>query len=150
MKKFFLLASFAVLTVLACDDQRLQSDIDDENIRNYLKANNLTAEKHTSGIYYIIETPGTGDNPNAGSIVKVKYKGSLLDGTVFDKSIENEPLQLSLQNVVAGWQVAVPLLKPGGKGKFFLPSGWGYGRFGSNNIPGDSPIIFEIELISFR
>lgn len=150
MKKFFLLGLLGILTLLACDDQRPQSEIDDEKIRDYLKANNLTAEKDLSGIYYIIERPGSGNNPNISSYIKVKYKGYLLDGTVFDQTEGDETVQFSLSGNITGWQIAVPLLKPGGKGTFFIPSIWGYGRFGTGIIPGNSVLIFEIELISFR
>lgn len=151
MKKFFLLSIVTILTLLACDDQRPQSEIDDEKIRDYLKANNLTAEKDVYGIYSIINPPGTGNNPTASSVVKVKYKGYFLDGTLFDESPGDETRQFSLGGgVIPGWQIAVPLLKPGGKGKFFIPSGYAYGRYGSGTIPGNSVLIFDIELISFR
>lgn len=151
MKKFFLLATLCVFTLLACDDQRPQSEIDDEKIVNYLKANNLKAEKDIYGVYSIIERPGSGDSPTSASIIKVKYKGYLLDGTLFDESPGEETRQFSLSSgVISGWQIAVPMLKPGGKGRFFIPSGLAYGRYGNGSIPGNTVLIFDIELISFR
>lgn len=151
MKKFLLFPALIILTFLACDDQRPQADIDEDKIKDYLKANNITAQRDEfSRIYYVIQTPGTGTNPTANSYVKVKYKGYFLDGTVFDQTEGNETLDISLQNTIPGWQIAVPLLKPGGKGTFYFPSGWAYGRFGSGAIPGNEVLIFDIELISFR
>ncbi|MFN7118749.1 MAG: FKBP-type peptidyl-prolyl cis-trans isomerase [Saprospiraceae bacterium] len=150
MRSLFLLGLLAILTFLACDDQRPQSEIDDELIRNYLRDNNITAERHSSGIYYVIQTPGTGSSPVANSLVKVKYKGYFLDGTVFDQTDGNNTLDISLQQTISGWQIAVPLLKSGGKGTFYIPSGWGYGRFPPAGIPANAVLIFDIELISFR
>lgn len=150
MKQFLLLALLAIVSFLACDDQRPQADIDDEIIRNYLKEKNITAERHSSGIYYVIQTPGTGDNPVANSVVKVKYKGYFLDGTIFDETTGNQTVDESLQGFIPGWQIAVPLLKAGGKGTFYIPSGWAYGRFPPAGIPENAILIFDIELISFR
>jgi FKBP-type peptidyl-prolyl cis-trans isomerase len=157
MKKLLLFPLLAILTLLACDQQRPQSEIDEEKITNHLKASNITnVIRHSSGIYYIITQEGTGSNPNTTSFVKIKYKGYLLDGTVFDQTDGNETLDISLQSTISGWQIAVPLLKSGGKGTFYLPSGWGYGsrdqldRDGKVVIPGNSILIFDIELISFR
>lgn len=151
MKKFLLFSLLAIFTLLACDDQRPQADIDEDKIKDYLKANNITAQREDySRIYYVIHTPGTGNNPTPSSFVKVKYKGYLLDGTVFDQTTGDETIDISLQNTISGWQIAVPLLKPGGKGTFYIPSGWAYGRYGSGAIPGNEVLIFDIELISFR
>ncbi len=150
MKQLLLLTLLVSLFFVGCKDQRPQSEIDDELIRNYLQESNITAERHASGIYYVIHTPGTGSNPVANSVIKVKYKGYLLDGTVFDETTGNQTVDESLQAFISGWQIAVPLLKPGGKGTFYIPSGWGYGRFPPAGIPENAVLVFDIELISFR
>lgn len=151
MKRFLLLPLLAILTMLACDDQRPQAEIDEEKISNYLKEKSITAQRDEySGIHYVIHTPGTGTNPNATSYVKVKYKGTFMDGTVFDETKGTETLDISLQQTISGWQIAVPLLKSGGRGTFYIPSGWGYGRYGREGIPENEILIFDIELISFR
>lgn len=151
MKKLLLFLLPVVLTMLACKDARPQADIDEDKIKDYLKAHNITAQRDDySRIYYVIQTPGSGNNPNATSYVKVKYKGYFLDGTVFDQTDGDETYESLLQNFISGWQIAVPLLKPGGKGTFYIPSVWAYGRYGNGSIPPNEVLVFDIELISFR
>ena len=125
---------------------QLNKDI--KKIEDYLTENNLVAQTTASGLHYIIEEPGTGGYPNLNSTVTVKYKGYLLNGNVFDESGDT-PVTFPLANLILGWQEGIPLLQRGGKGKFFIPSALGYGRSGSGSIPGNSPLIFEIELVDF-
>lgn len=127
-----------------------QAENDDEVIRKYLADNNLTAEKHTSGMYYVILEPGTGDNALPSSVVTVKYKGYFTDKKVFDETKNDAVAQFPLSNLIEGWKIGVPLLKKGGKGIFLLPSKLGYGTSGSaGGVPANTVIIFDIELVSF-
>lgn len=126
-----------------------QAENDDEVIRKYLADNNLTAEKHASGMYYIISEPGTGSNATSNSVVTVKYKGYFTDKKVFDETKNDAVAQFPLSNLIEGWKIAVPLLKKGGKGTFLLPSKLGYGTTGSGGVPPNTVIIFDIELVSF-
>lgn len=122
----------------------------DQAIRDYLADNGLTATAHESGMYYQITTAGTGDSPTSSSIVEVRYKGSLLDGTVFDQTNGDDTAEFDLETLIAGWREALPLLQQGGKGVFYFPSALGYGASGSGSIPPNAVLIFEIELLSFR
>lgn len=127
-----------------------QAEYDDTVIQQYLKDNNLVAEKHSSGMYYVILEPGTGDNPSSSATVTVKYKGYFTDKKVFDQTKVDETRQFPLSNLIEGWKIAVPLLKKGGKGIFLLPSKLGYGSTGSSGgVPANTVIIFDIELVSF-
>ncbi len=128
-----------------------QKDIDDTAISTHLADKGIDVQKTASGIYYSIETPGSGEHPNAGAQVKVHYEGSLLNGKVFDSSIaRGEPITFGLHQVIPGWQEAVLLLKKGGKGTFWIPSGLAYGPNGAGGvIPGNAPLAFKIELIDF-
>jgi len=127
-----------------------QAENDDEIIRKYLTDNSLTAEKHSSGMYYIIKEPGTGDNASTNSVVTVKYKGYFIDKKVFDETKNDAVAQFPLSGVISGWRIAVPLLKKGGKGTFLFPSRLAYGPTGSGNvIPANAVLIFDIELVSF-
>lgn len=123
---------------------------DDKAIRDYLADNNLTAIAHESGMYYRIIAEGAGNSPTTSSTVEVRYKGMLLNGTVFDQTEGDDTAELDLGTLIAGWRQALPLLKQGGKGVFYLPSALGYGTSGSRAIPPNSVLIFEIELLSFH
>ncbi len=81
--------------------------------------------------------------------MKVKYKGYLTDGTVFDQTTGSLSATFSLSGLIEGWQEGIPLLKKGGKGTFFLPSALGYGPSGAGSIPPNTVLIFEIELLDF-
>lgn len=147
---FFILLSFVLSS---CGDKTLspeeQFQEDIRIIKQYLTDNNLTADSTTSGLHYFITTEGSGGHPDLQSDVKVKYKGYLTDGSVFDQTYGNETITFPLSNLIEGWQIGIPLLKKGGKGTFLLPSAIGYGPYGSGTIPPNTVLIFDIELIDF-
>jgi FKBP-type peptidyl-prolyl cis-trans isomerase FkpA len=107
------------------------------------------ATKTASGLVYRELRPGTGDSPKATDIVKVHYRGTLVDGTEFDSSYKrNEPTQFPLNRVVPCWTEGVQKMKVGGKSQLVCPSSLAYGDAGSPPvIPGRSTLIFEIELL---
>lgn len=102
-----------------------------------------------SGLQYIVEKEGTGAQPTAEDEVTVHYTGKLLDGTVFDSSVNRgEPATFPLNRVIPGWTEGVQLMKEGAKYTFFIPSDLAYGPQGiPNAIPPHSTLIFEVELI---
>lgn len=116
---------------------------------NYLAANNLTAQTTASGLKYVIEEPGSGGNPAANAQVQVNYKGYFLNGETFDQS-SGAPLDISLSNVIQGWQEGIPLFQKGGKGILLIPSYLAYGPSGSRSIQPNTPILFDIELVDFN
>ena len=103
-----------------------------------------------SGLQYEVLTEGKGDHPKASDKVTVNYKGSLLDGTVFDSSYDRgQPVSFPLANVIPGWTEGVQLMTPGSKYKFYIPSSLGYGERGAPpKIGPNSTLVFEVELIS--
>jgi FKBP-type peptidyl-prolyl cis-trans isomerase FkpA len=123
-----------------------QAAEDDKIIQQYLTDNGLTATKTSTGLYYIIETQGTGPSCISTSDVKVAYKGYFTDGSVFDES-SAAGITFNLQGVIAGWTEGIPFFKEGGKGKLLLPSALGYGKSGTTGIPKNSVLIFDIELL---
>ncbi len=146
----FLWAPLLLLGMGCSKEERPQSEIDEEVIEAYLAENQLTAERHSSGLYYIIDEPGSGGSPNINSEVQVRYKGYLLDGSVFDQTQGNGTAIFFLRNVIQGWQIGIPLLKKAGKGRLFIPSGLAYGPFDRPGIPANSVLIFEVELVNFQ
>jgi FKBP-type peptidyl-prolyl cis-trans isomerase len=96
------------------------------------------------------EGDGAG-HPDKNSKITAHYHGTLLDGSVFDSSVDRgEPFKFELNRVIKGWQEAIPLLSKGGKGKFLIPSELAYGsRAAGKDIPANSVLIFDIELIDF-
>ena len=136
-------------TVIAFDIEIVdQKEFEKNKIKTYLAANNLVADSTLSGIYYVIEEPGTGENPTASSTVTVNYIGYFADGTEFDRSSPTATFEL--KNVIRGWQEIIPLLKRDGGGTFLIPSDMAYGSTGTNSIPGNTMLIFDIVLLDFR
>lgn len=119
--------------------------------KKFLEANKKNPGVHetASGLQYVIEKEGTGFQPTATDEVTVHYTGKLLDGTVFDSSVNRgEPATFPLNRVIPGWTEGVQLMKEGSKYTFFIPSDLAYGPQGiPNAIPPHSTLIFEVELI---
>ena len=110
------------------------------------------AVKTASGLVYIEMRPGTGAQPKPSDKVKVHYHGTLIDGTVFDSTVErNEPISFGLNAVIAGWTEGVGMMKVCGKAKLVIPSDLAYGDQGRPpTIPPGATLIFEVELLAIE
>ena len=102
-----------------------------------------------SGLQYQVLKEGNGKKPTAKDTVQCHYEGFLIDGTVFDSSIQRgEPATFPLQLVIAGWTEGMQLMQEGAKYRFFIPYRLGYGEGGAgNSIPPFAALIFDVELI---
>ncbi len=102
-----------------------------------------------SGLQYEIIKAGTGPKPKAEDEVKCHYKGTLIDGKVFDSSIERgEPATFPVNRVIPGWTEALQLMPVGSKWKLYIPASLGYGERGAGqDIKPNSALIFEVELL---
>ena len=120
-------------------------------LKDWLSANSIVATEHCSGLFYRIENAGTGATPKACSDVQANYKGTFKDGTSFDQS--DRPIEFNLGGVITGWTNGVPLIKEGGRIVLYIPPSLGYGAQdrrdaqGVVRIPGNSTLIFEVDLI---
>ena len=105
-----------------------------------------------SGLQYQVLTEGQGAvHPMANAKVKVHYHGTLLDGTVFDSSVErNEPISFGLNQVIKGWTEGLQLMVVGEKTRLFIPSKLGYGNSTTGKIPAGALLIFDVELLAIH
>ncbi len=105
-----------------------------------------------SGLQYMVLKEGEGPKPNLRSKVTTHYHGTLIDGTVFDSSVNRgQPASFGVSQVIKGWQEGIPLMSKGAKYRFFIPQELAYGMSSpSSDIPGGSALVFEVELISFQ
>ncbi len=104
-----------------------------------------------SGLQYEVLVEGDGPSPTVDDKVKVHYHGTLIDGQVFDSSVDrNEPISFGLKQVIQAWQEAVPLMKVGSKHKIYAPYTLAYGERAAGPIQPYSALIFEIELLGIE
>lgn len=113
---------------------------------------NPEVKETASGLQYMVLQEGKGEHPTATSKVTVHYTGKLLDGTVFDSSVDRgEPITFGLNQVIRGWTEGLQLMTPGSKYRLFIPYNLAYGENGAGAmIPGGATLIFDVELISFE
>lgn len=104
---------------------------------------------HESGIQYMVVKEGSGEKPAAHSKIKAHYKGSLLNGKEFDSSYRrNQPFTASLNALIKGWQLIIPMMPVGSIWRLWIPSDLAYGDRGAGgDIPGGATLVFEIELL---
>ena len=115
---------------------------------NKLKEGVIVTE---SGLQYEVLKMGKGKKPAATDRVKVHYHGTLIDGTVFDSSVDRgEPIVFGLNQVIAGWTEGVQLMPVGSKFRFYIPQNLGYGERAAGSIPPYSTLIFEVELLGIE
>ena len=129
------------------EEQRCSTAAEDDAImQSYISANGITATKHASGLYYQIIEPGSGATPTSSSTVKANYTGKFTNNTTFDGGTASFPLG----NVIAGWQIGIPLIKQGGKIKLIIPPYLAYGCYDYRSIPGNSVLVFDVELLEVQ
>ena len=105
-----------------------------------------------SGLQYEVLTAGSGPKPTASDRVTVHYTGTLVDGTVFDSSVDRgEPATFGVTQVIQGWVEGLQLMPLGSKWKFFIPYELGYGERGAGGVIGPyATLIFEVELLKIN
>ena len=104
-----------------------------------------------SGLQYKVMKAGDGPSPSAQNTVKVHYEGRLIDGTVFDSSIQRgEPIEFALTGVIPGWTEGLQLMKTGAKYQFYIPQNLAYGPQGPPSIGPMQTLIFDVELLEVK
>jgi FKBP-type peptidyl-prolyl cis-trans isomerase FkpA len=175
-KKKYMTCIVKVISVLSEADKKAKDQKDsqetakkqEKEIEDYAKSNKLEVKKTPSGLYYAITKEGEGDKVQAGDSAKVHYKGQLLNGTVFDTSLEEEAKkQKGLYNkerkyepigfiagtgaMIKGWDEAMLYLNKGAKATLLIPSNLGYGAQGAGGvIPPNAVLRFDIEVTNIK
>ncbi|MCB1645082.1 MAG: FKBP-type peptidyl-prolyl cis-trans isomerase [Pseudomonadales bacterium] len=158
MKKLILL--LAALTLMACSDKAEQTKVPAPALpaagaegKAFLEAN---ASKPgvvvlPGGLQYLVLKSGSGRSPGPTDTVVTHYHGTLIDGKVFDSSVNRgEPLEFPLNRVIKGWTQALQLMKEGDKWRLFIPPELAYGARKTGSIPPYSTLIFDVELIKVK
>ena len=124
-----------------------------DSVKRYLAAQNITnAVEHCSGLFYVIDSVGTGESPTVCSGVSVRYRGTLTNGNVFVSSNTSTPYW-ALNGLVRGWVNGLPKIKQGGGMHLYVPPTLGYGaqlkrdNYGNVLIPANSIMIFDVKLV---
>lgn len=134
------------------EEARKMGEVNKKAGEEFLTENGKRAEVKTlpSGLQYEVIKEGDGPMPERDDQVTVHYTGKLIDGTVFDSSVDRgEPATFGVTQVIPGWVEALQLMKAGSKWRLFIPSNLAYGPNGAGNVIGpDSTLIFDVELIN--
>lgn len=128
-------------SALICELELLENFFQDNESKNGV-------EVTSSGLQYEIIEEGSGDNALENSNVKVHYHGTLLNGEVFDSSVDRgEPNEFNASAVIKGWTEGLQLMNTGAKYKFYIPYDLGYGAQGTTSIPAYATLVFDVELL---
>lgn len=167
MKNWFLILSLAFSSLAACNKAKncesttptiVSTATETAYLQNYLTTNNIVAIQK-NGMFYTL-TQGGGTSPNACGRLAVKYKGQIINATTlggtFDETVGSATATFNLNEVISGWQIALPLAKAGAVVALYIPPSLAYGgrdipaRQGYSGIPANSYLKFDIELIEVQ
>ncbi|SOD81846.1 FKBP-type peptidyl-prolyl cis-trans isomerase FkpA [Spirosoma fluviale] len=133
-----------------CTETAVTTKAPDEEIKavkQFIETGRIKAKADSRGFYYAIQSAGVGAKPTVCSNVTVNYSGRLTNGKVFDSA---EDIRFDLNQLIVGWQEGIPLIAPGGKIVLYLPPSLAYGAQEQNDIPANSILVFEIDLIDIN
>ncbi|UFH52281.1 FKBP-type peptidyl-prolyl cis-trans isomerase [Spirosoma sp. KNUC1025] len=116
-------------------------------LKQFIDSSRIAATADARGFYYTIQAPGSGTKPTVCSNVSVNYEGRLTDGTSFDSG---EDISFGLNQLIVGWQEGIPLIAQGGRITLYLPPSLAYGSQQQGEIPANSILIFQIDLLSIN
>ena len=155
MKYVVILLALIVLWFVAQKFMNRGKASENKQAGDLFLSENMTKEgvqSTSSGLQYKVLQTGSGTvHPQATDRVKVHYHGTLLDGTVFDSSVErSEPISFGLSQVIPGWTEGLQLMVEGEKTRFFIPSSLGYGDRSAGKIEPGSTLVFDVELLGIN
>ena len=135
-----------ILTIFILPGCSKSGASEQEQMVSFAKSHSINYTTDASGILYEIITPGSTTHPAVTSTITVTYTGLLMNGSQFDAGT----ITYVLNQLIPGWQIAVPKIGVGGEIKVLIPSSLGYGSSGSGSIPGNSPLYFNIKLSAVK
>ncbi|MCX6203805.1 MAG: FKBP-type peptidyl-prolyl cis-trans isomerase [Bacteroidetes bacterium] len=140
------IASLLIMGLISQIGCSKSSTSEKEQMIAYATKNNITYVSDPSGVLYQIITAGNSNKPKLTSTITVTYTGKLMSDKTFDSGTITYPLN----NLIPGWQIALPLIGEGGQIKILIPSSLGYGSSGSGDIPGNAPLYFDVSLLKVK
>jgi FKBP-type peptidyl-prolyl cis-trans isomerase FkpA len=157
---FFILVSLGVMLLAACGKSSsgsgsvnckgVEPSVDSPALLSFAKAHGITSLKDTAGLYYQVINQGTGARPTFTSTIFVTYTATLLDSTIVDSTTNAAKTGFTLGGLIPGWQLGLPAIQVGGRIKLLIPSEYAYGCQGSGPIPPNTPMFFDITLVSLQ
>lgn len=131
---------------------------EDRDLKDYFAKNNIKATRTETGLYYSISKQGAGDNAKVGQKVSMSYIGKLMSGKIFDKNVDSNFVStgapftfvLGQHKVIEGWDEGIQLLNKGTRATLYIPSHLAYGPRGTGGIPGNSILIFDVEVLNIE
>lgn len=128
-------------------------EMEESLLKRYLLHANINTKPMASGLYFIEEKKGAGNNPEPSDMVTIEYSGTFIDGKLFDTTYKKgKPFtfKFGIGNVIPGLDEGIAKMKKGGKAKIIIPSNLAYGSKGSGPIPPNTTLIFDVELIDIK
>lgn len=141
------------LRAKAMEKQKVEGEKNKKVGEEFLAANKKKEgiQSTASGLQYKVETKGTGKMPTSSDTVVCHYRGTLIDGTEFDSSYKRgQTAEFPVTGVIKGWTEALLMMPVGSKWKLFIPSDLAYGERAQRNIPANSTLLFDIELVDIK
>lgn len=156
MKKFIFFLVFPIVTVVnigcakdkSCKPNPVSNEV--SQIQAYATANGITATAHSSGLYYQIIDMGTGPKATGSSKISITYTGKFMNGQTFDEQLTPNAEAWALNGLIQGWMIGIPLINEGGHIKLIIPSSLAYGCDQYYDIPGNSVLYFDINLVDVQ
>ena len=152
MKNLVLALAIATALISGCSVPDYTQDSKQQQVNRiaeYIATHDIDAQQSESGLFYAIKNEGGEEKPTPEDTVLVHYKGSLLNGDVFESTMGGAPTKIHLQKAIKGWQEGIPKLGRKGRAVFIIPPYLAYGDKRVGEIPNDATLVFELYLVDF-
>lgn len=149
----YILPVFAAIIFVSCNKKNdtscmpVSAQSEASAMAAYCTAHGLNCTVDSNGIYYQVIDQGSGITPNATSVITVTYTASSLDGSLIEDETTT-PVTATLNQFIEGWRIAIPYIQKGGHIKMIIPSSLAYGCTGTNSIPPNSPLYYDVVLVN--